>query len=61
MENTQQKTTPETEYFQTLIKRMENQRNDALNNVALLEAELIKAQKIIEELKKQTETPEIKD
>jgi hypothetical protein len=53
MENTQQQTSPETEYFQTLIKRIETQRNDALNNVALLEAELLKAQKIIDGYKKE--------
>jgi hypothetical protein len=55
MENTQQQqqTSPETEYFQTLIKRIETQRNDALNNVALLEAELLKAQKIIDRYKKE--------
>jgi len=54
MENTQQQqqqTSPETEYFQILIKRFEAQRNDAHNNVALLEAELLKAQKIIETYK----------
>jgi hypothetical protein len=55
MENTQEQTTPEMEYFQTLIKRFESQRNDALNNVALLEAELLKAQKIIDGYKKELE------
>jgi hypothetical protein len=52
MENTQQPT-EQQEYFQTLIKRFETQRNDALNNVALLEAELLKAQKIIDGYKKE--------
>lgn len=52
MENTQQPD-EKTEYIQTLMKRMEVQRNDALNNVALLEAELMKAQKIIDSLKAQ--------
>ena len=54
MENTQQPD-DKTEYFQTLLKRMEVQRNDALNNVALLEAELLKAQKIIDGLKSQSD------
>jgi hypothetical protein len=54
MENTQQPT-EQQEYFQTLIKRFETQRNDALNNVALLEAELLKAQKIIDGYKKELE------
>jgi hypothetical protein len=58
MENTQQPT-EQQEYFQTLIKRIETQRNDALNNVALLEAELLKAQKIIDGYKK--ELDELKD
>ena len=62
MENTQQQqTSPETEYFQTLIKRFESQRNDALNNVALLEAELLKAQKIIDGYKKELEELKGKD
>jgi hypothetical protein len=55
MGNTQQQTSPETEYFQTLLKRFESQRNEALNNVALLEAELLKAQKIIDGYKKELE------
>ena len=45
--------TEQQEYFQTLLKRFETQRNDALNNVALLEAELLKAQKIIDGYKKE--------
>ena len=53
MENTEQQPTEQQEYFQTLIKRFETQRNDALNNVALLEAELLKAQKIIDGYKKE--------
>lgn len=62
MENNQtQQTDEKTEYFQTLLKRMEAQRNDALNNVALLEAELLKAQKIIDSLQKTKEEPENKN
>jgi hypothetical protein len=55
MENTEQQPTEQQEYFQTLLKRFESQRNDALNNVALLEAELLKAQKIIDGYKKELE------
>jgi hypothetical protein len=40
------------EYTTNLIKRFQVQRNEALNQVALLETELIKAQYFIEELNK---------
>lgn len=41
------------DHVQILTSRLQIQRNDAYNQIALLETELIKAQKIIEELKKQ--------
>jgi hypothetical protein len=41
------------EHLQLLTTRIQIQRNEAFNQIALLEAELIKAQKTIEELKKQ--------
>ena len=43
------------ENLQILTSRLQIQRNEAYNQIALLETELIKAQKIIEELKKQEE------
>lgn len=43
----------EKEHLQILINRLQTQRNEAYNQIALLETELIKAQKIIEDLKKE--------
>lgn len=61
MEQQTTQPTEQQEYFQTLLKRFETQRNDALNNVALLEAELLKAQKIIETLKKESDESKSKE
>ena len=43
-------------YIETLINRVISQRNEALNNVALLEAEILKANLILQRL-----TEEIKE
>jgi len=40
------------QYAEILIKRLEAQRNSAFNQIAMLEAELIKAQSYIQELQK---------
>lgn len=48
-----QKLVCDKEHLQTLASRIQIQRNDAYDQIALLETELIKAQKVIEELKKQ--------
>jgi hypothetical protein len=50
--NTEDHTIIDKKHMEILVNRLQIQRNDALNQIALLETELIKAQKTIEELKK---------